>query len=282
MTSEVQPFHLPALDAVLAKGRHENFPVASRLLPRRERHHLLALYAFARLVDDAGDEAGERAPELLDGIEVDLDRVYTGTPEHPVLRRLQATVHERALPRDPLQRLIEANRRDQVFTRYESFDELLRYCELSANPVGELVLRVFSAATAERMGLSDRVCTALQLVEHWQDVKEDLARGRVYLPREDLEAFGVDEAELSACSASGRLRRLLAFEVARTRELLGAGRPLVRTLRGFPRVAVAGFVAGGEATLRAIERGDYDVLRAAPRASRIGLVRVFVPLLVRP
>jgi squalene synthase HpnC len=266
---------LPSAEAVLAKAPGENFPVASKLLPRQVRAHLLALYAFARLVDDVGDEAGDRAPELLEWIERDLDRVYGGTPENPVMRRLAATVRECNLPREPFARLIEANRRDQVVTRYETFDDLLGYCELSANPVGCLVLEVFGAASPERVALSDRVCSALQLVEHWQDVKEDAERGRVYLPREDLERFGVADGELAADSASDRFRHLIAFEVARTRELLRAGARLVGTLHGRLRLAVAGFVAGGEATLRAIERLDYDVMRSTPRATPFGFARGF-------
>lgn len=267
---------LPSPEAVLAKARDENFPVASRLLPRRVRGHLMALYAFARLVDDAGDEAGDRSPELLDAIESDLDRMGPGDAQHPVVRRLAETVRACDLPLEPLRRLIEANRRDQVVSRYRTFEELLGYCELSANPVGRSVLHVFGSATRERVELADRVCTALQLTEHLQDVKEDYGRGRVYLPASDLDAFGVPESELAADRASAALMRLVAFEVARTRELLGAGAPLVRTLRGRLRWAVAGFVAGGAATLDAIARAGYDVLRSTPRATRAGFARAFV------
>src|SRR5205823_12115026 len=120
-----------------------------------------------------------------------LHRVFDGAPHHPLLQRLALTVNACALPRQPFLRLIEANRRDQLTKTYATFDELLGYCDLSANPVGELVLHVFRAATPERIELSDRVCTALQLVEHWQDVAEDCRRGRIYLPAEDLERFGV-------------------------------------------------------------------------------------------
>lgn len=279
--AEVRPAHLPTYEALLAKAHSENFPVANRLLPRRRRGHLLALYAFARLVDDIGDEAGERAPDLLEWIEGDLDRAYSGMPQHPVMCRLAATVRACDLPSEPFLHLIEANRQDQVVTRYESFDDLLGYCELSANPVGRLVLHVFDAATPERISLSDRVCTALQLVEHLQDVKEDFQRGRVYLPREDLRSFGVDEAELAACTVSDRLRRLIAFEVVRARDILRAGAPIVRTLRGRLRAAVAGFVGGGEATLRAIERAECDVLRETPRATTGALAWAFVSALAR-
>lgn len=266
---------LPSRDVILAKARDENFPVASRLLPRRVRGHLLALYGFARMVDDAADEGGEHRPELLDAIEKDLDRVPSGEPEHTVMRRLAQTVRACDLPLASLRHLIEANRRDLVVSRYRTFDDLLAYCELSANPVGRLVLHVFGAATPDRIELSDRVCTALQLVEHLQDVKEDFERGRVYVPGEDLEAFGVAETELEADSASDELKQVVAYEAGRTRALLVAGAPLVRTLRGRLRWAVAGFVAGGDAALGAIERAGYDVLRSTPRATRASFARAF-------
>jgi squalene synthase HpnC len=254
-------------DAVMARARHENFPVATRLLPRRARSHLLALYGFARLVDDAGDEAAGDRGALLDELERDLERVWTGTPQHPLMARLQPTVAACGLPIEPFRRLIEANRRDQEQSRYETFDELLGYCALSANPVGELVLRVFDAATPQRLRYSNAVCSGLQLVEHWQDVAEDYSRGRIYIPAADRRRFGVAEHDLAAPAPTPAFRSLLAFEVERARRLLDEGAPLVRTLRGRPAVAVAAFVAGGRSALIAIERARYDVLAGHPRPS---------------
>lgn len=261
----------PDAQEVMAQASAENFPVASTLLPRRIRGHLLAVYGFARLVDDVGDEAGGDRLTLLDELQVDLERIWNGgaeAPRHPLIAALRPTVAECDLPSGPFVRLIEANRRDQVKSRYESFDELLEYCSLSANPVGELVLRILDAATPARVGLSDAICTALQLVEHWQDVGEDYRRGRIYLPIEDLERFGVAERELDGDRAGPAFRRLMGFEIARARELLDHGAPLIRTLRGRSAIAVAAFVAGGRSALRAIERADYDVLGARPRPGR--------------
>ncbi len=170
------------------------------------------------------------------------------------------------LPRDPFLRLLEANRQDQTVTRYASWADLAAYCHLSADPVGELVLHVFGAATPQRLRWSDAVCTGLQLAEHWQDVGEDYARGRVYLPQEDLERFGVDEAELAAGTPGEALRSLLAFEVGRARGLLAAGVPLVASLSGRHRLAVAAYVGGGLAALEAVEQSGFDVLRRSPRA----------------
>jgi squalene synthase HpnC len=251
----------------MARAQGENFPVASRLLGRRLRAHLLALYGFARLVDELGDSfAGDR-PAALDQLEGDLDRAYRGEAEHPLLRRLQPTLRECGLPREPFLRLIEANRVDQRIGRYDTWEQLRGYCELSANPVGELVLGVFGQASPARVARSDQICTALQLTEHCQDVAEDMARGRVYLPAEDLDRYGCTIAELSSRHAGGPLRDTLAFECSRARGLLARGAPLIRELHGVrERLAVAAFVAGGRAALDAIERAEYDVLAGPPRA----------------
>ncbi len=189
--------------------------------------------------------------------------------EHPLLKRLEPTLRECALPREPFARLIEANRLDQRVSHYQTWEQLRGYCRLSADPVGELVLGVFGLATPARIALSDSICTALQLAEHCQDVAEDFAAGRVYLPAEDLARFGASTAALADAHAGGPLRQVLAFEVARARGLLAEGAPLIDELRGRARLAVAAYVAGGRAALEAIERARWDVLGGAPRASRL-------------
>ncbi len=260
---------VPGARAVQDRAAGENFSVASIVLGREARRHLLAIYGYARLVDEFGDAvAGDRSAKL-DAFEADLDRAFAGeTPEHDVLRQLQPTVRELSLPRGPLQRLIEANRQDQEHPVYATFDELVAYCDLSANPVGELVLHVFGAPSRENIALSDKVCTALQLAEHWQDVSEDYRAGRIYLPGEDRERFGVEDADLSARTAAPRLKQLMAFEVARARELLDEGAPLVGRLHGRTRLAVAGYVGGGRAALDSIQAAGFDVLAGTPKATR--------------
>ena len=260
-----------------AKAAGENFPVALRMLPARYRRHLTAVYGFARSADDMGDEApAAQRLALLDELEADLGRLYGpaavkgdgeagGGPRLPVIRALAPAVAECAIPAQPFLDLIQANRQDQVVTRYQTFDELLAYCRLSANPVGRIVLHVFGAATPSREVLSDLVCTALQLAEHWQDVAEDLRAGRIYLPGKDLAAYGVTAADLAAPSASPQVRALLAFEVRRAADLLDEGARITGTLRGFARAAVAGYVAGGRAALAAITASGCDVLAATPR-----------------
>jgi len=260
--------HAPEPQTVMAQARHENFPVASLLLGKPVREHLLAVYGFARLVDDAGDEAAGDRLALLDELESDLERVWGGAPRNPLIARLPPTVSACDLQIEPFRKLIEANRRDQSVDRYDTYGDLLGYCELSANPIGELVLGIFGVATPERRALSDKVCSALQLTEHWQDVGEDYARGRIYLPLEDMRRFGVPEADLGASAASPALRSLIEFEVRRARELLDEGAPLVRTLSGRPKLAVAAFVAGGRSALQAIDRAGYEVLGSPPRAGR--------------
>ena len=291
--------------AVLAKATRENFPVAPRFLPREWRADLMALYGFARLVDDIGD--GDLAPGgrdatylglepdwgsepgadrllMLDAFEAELHRVFDRSgpaPRHPLLRSLVPTVRRRGLTPEPFLALVEANRQDQKVRRYTGFGELLHYCELSANPVGRLVLAVTDTASPERIRQSDDVCTALQIIEHLQDVAEDLRRDRVYLPAEDMIRFGVTEEDLAAPRAGEPLRALLAFEAERARLLLMAGDPLVAGVHGRLKLLLAGFTGGGRAALRAMARAGYDVLPGPPRATTRGLLREVVATLRR-
>jgi squalene synthase HpnC len=258
---------LPTRPAVMRQARTENFPVDTFVLGRARQRHLMAIYGFARLVDDVGDEVRGDRRALLDEVEAELDVVYAGgRPEHPVMVTLAVTIRECGLPDGPFRRLIEANRRDQVVARYETFGELLEYCQLSAAPVGELVLGVFGAATPDRVALSDRICAALQVIEHLQDIDEDYARGRVYMPREDLVRFGCDDRDLSGPPTAAR-RALIAFEAERARTLLHAGAPLARRLPLRPRFAVAGFVAGGRAALNVLEGRERAFARGFAMAA---------------
>jgi squalene synthase HpnC len=273
------PEFLPDTDTVLGQAGAENFSVASRLLPSAVRAHLIAVYGFARLADDIGDEAqGDRAAQL-DWLTGELERSARGEATHPLLRQLTPTIRRFELPLDPFLRLIEANRQDQLHLRYETFEDLVAYCRLSATPVGELVLRIFEVSTPDRITLSDDVCIALQVVEHLQDVAEDAARDRVYLPQRDLRAFGSNDAELRGGRTTPHLRSVLRYEAGRARRLLGSATPLTRQLPLQPRIAVCGFAAGGLAALDAIESAHFEVLaqRCRPRPMRLGarLVHAF-------
>ena len=245
---------LPSQAEVMAQAGGENFPVASLVLGR-SRRHLMAIYGFARLVDDIGDEVGGDRSQLLNRVETELDGIYRGTnPDHPLMFTLADTIRACDLPAAPFKRLIEANRQDQVVTRYETFEQLLGYCRLSAMPVGELVLLVFGAGTPGRVALSNKICAALQIVEHLQDVSEDYAHGRVYLPAEDLARFDCEETQLQAPLRHASARALIAYEAERASAMLTEGAPLAATLKLPQRLAVAGFVAGGRAALEGVLR----------------------------
>ena len=267
----------PAVDAslgglstadLMGKADRENFPVASWFLPRATRRHLLAIYGFARLADDLGDEAAGDRLRHLDRLQSELEQAFAGTARHPVLAELSATIRECRLPPEPFLALIAANRMDQRVNRYATFADLRAYCRLSAEPVGRLVLMVTGTFTSVRAMWSDDVCTGLQLAEHWQDIAEDAARDRIYLPGEDLARFGVEEAQIMRGATTPGFVRLMTFEVGRARGLLAAGAPLAGSLRGRLRLAIAGFAGGGSAALDAIAAAGYDVVRHPTRPSR--------------
>ncbi|MER7945367.1 squalene synthase HpnC [Streptomyces sp. NPDC006978] len=279
--------------ATLDKAADENFPVAPFFLPRAWRDDLMAVYGFARLVDDIGD--GDLAPggadarslgldpgqeddrlAALDALEADLHRVFAPSgdgPRHPLMRALRPTVRRCALTPEPFLGLVEANRQDQKIRRYGTYADLLAYCELSANPVGRLVLQITGTASPERIRRSDAVCTALQIAEHLQDVAEDLGRDRIYLPADDMARFHIGESDLAAPSAGAAVRALVAFEAERARDLLDEGIPLVGSVHGRLRLLLAGFVGGGRAALGAITAAGFDVLPGPPKPTAPGLLR---------
>jgi len=270
MTRQAAPPPPAVSPAGLTELRHgENFSVAAAWIPRRERRLLLAVYTYSRFVDEVGDGGRDDALELLDAIEHDVRAGAGGPARVPALRPVLSELAAGGLPTAPLLNLIEANRRDQHVHRYETFEDLIGYCRLSADPVGRLVLATMGTSNAVTRPLSDAVCSALQVVEHLQDVREDAQRGRIYLPGADLEAEGVSEAELLDAPRAGRgLRRVIALQAARARSMLVAGSPLVGMVRGWRRPAVAGYVAGGLAAISALAAADYDVLGASPRPGK--------------
>ncbi|HET9059204.1 MAG TPA: squalene synthase HpnC [Acidimicrobiales bacterium] len=283
---------LPPPYMVLGRSAGENFPVASRLLPPELRADLMALYGWARLVDELGDNfAGDRLG-ALDEVERQLRACLeagagAGAPPgtYPLVARMAETVRRRALPVQPLYDLAQANRQDQAVHTYATLEELVGYCRLSADPVGRMVLAIFGVTTPERVAWSDRICTALQLIEHWQDVAEDAIVGRIYVPREDLARFGIKADELvpppvaargwvpptgaqrASWGSSAECRALMAFECARARRMLESGEPLVASVKGRLRVAIAGFVAGGHAALDALAAIDFDIYADTARPS---------------
>ncbi|MCA1857709.1 squalene synthase HpnC [Massilia oculi] len=247
---------------------YENFPVASFLLPRRLVPAVEAIYAFARSADDIADEGDASAPERL--AELDrygraLDAIDAGaTPGDPLFARLAGVVRAYRLPLEPLHDLLSAFRQDVATSRYPDYAALLDYCRRSANPVGRLMLALYGATEERNLRDADAICTALQLINFWQDVAIDLAKGRIYLPLEDLARHGIGEDELAAGPATPAWRALMRFEVERARALMLSGTPLVRRLPGRIGWELRLMVQGGLRILEAIERAEYDVFRRRP------------------
>lgn len=274
MLTRESPARTPTLDEAyahcrrIALGHYENFPVVSWLLPRGLRPHMYAVYAYCRGVDDLGDEAEGDRLALLSEWETELRRCYDGDASDPRFVALGDTIRRFDIPPEPFLRLIEANRRDQRAARYETFEELLDYCSYSANPVGRLVLHLFGYRDDERRRLADAASTALQLTNFWQDVSRDLDAGRVYIPLEDMETFACSEADLLARRVTPQFRKLIRFQVERTRAYFARGLPLIDRVSGRLRVDLRLFTLGGLAVLDAIERQRYDVLTARPTLSK--------------
>ncbi|MBB4684216.1 squalene synthase HpnC [Amycolatopsis jiangsuensis] len=272
MTSPSPGRHSPDADGLRAKRRAENFPVALRILPRQLRGDLVAVYGVARTIDDLGDEAEGDRVARLEAFAAELSATFGGTePADPALRALVPVIRDGRVAEEPFRHLVEANLQDQHVLRYPGYPELRQYCRLSADPVGRIVLSLLDVRDERAAELSDRICTGLQLVEHWQDVGEDYRAGRVYLPQEDLAAFGVEEDELGAAHASPRLKELMRWETDRAAALLGSGADLVALLPGWGRLAVSGFLAGGLAAVDALRESRGDVLGVAVRPSRAGV-----------
>ncbi|MDP2809447.1 MAG: squalene synthase HpnC [Rhodocyclaceae bacterium] len=254
----------------MAVDHYENFPVASILLPRALREPVAAIYGFARSADDFADEGDLPAAERiirLDEYTAELDAIEAGrTTQHPVFLRLRPVIAAYALPLQLFRDLLDAFRQDVTKTRYADFSELMDYCRRSADPVGRLLLHLFDAATPENCRRSDRICSALQLINHWQDVGIDAAKPvpRLYLPQEDLARFGVCEAAVSRRLADADFRNLMRFEVGRARALMLEGAPLGRDLPGRIGLEIRAIVAGGLRLLEKIEAVDYDVFNRRP------------------
>ncbi len=279
-TQPPTPAGLPGIDALDRRRSTENFPVALRLLPGPARADLIAIYGFARLVDEVGDSYTGDRRAALDWLEGDLEAIAHGGATHPAVRRLGPTIQRLGIGLGPCRDLIEANRRDQWQTRYATFDDLLDYCRLSANPVGRMVLAVFDVADQRAAALSDDVCSALQVIEHLQDVGEDASVGRIYLPADDLARAGCNEGDVLQASASPGLRAVIHYQCGRAAALLGSAPPLLALVRGRGRLALAGFVAGGWATLDAIAAADYDVLERTCAPTKKATVRHMAALLL--
>ncbi len=252
----------------MSAGHYENFPVASRLLPRETRAAVLAIYRFARGADDLADEGDAPPAERLAALArygAALDAIGAGaTPSEPPFPELAAAIRAHGLPLSLFHDLLSAFRQDVVKTRYATFAELADYARRSADPVGRLLLHLWRVDTPANLVASDAICSALQYVNFWQDVALDWAKGRVYLPQEDLARFGVTEAAIGRGTADARFRALMAFETGRTRGLLESGRPLLGALPWRARLEIGGVLAGGHRVLDRIDAAGGDVFHSRP------------------
>jgi squalene synthase HpnC len=258
----------------LAESHYENFHVASWFLPKTLRPHFHAIYAYCRVSDDLGDEVGDpaQALALLELWGRELDACYEGRARHPVFVALSETIRARSIPKEPFADLLVAFRQDQTVTRFDSMQDVLAYCRYSAKPVGRLVLYACGQAGhddhEERFRLSDLTCSALQLANFWQDVRVDFAKGRVYLPQDDMRRFGVADETIAAGIATPEFRALLRYEVDFARSMFEEGRWLVGMVDRDLAIDLDLFSRGGLEILRAIERQDFDVLSARPAISK--------------
>ena len=254
----------------LARTHYENFSVATWFLPKHLRQDFLNVYAYCRISDDLGDEVGDStlALSLLDEWRTELNACYDGNPRHPVFVALSETVRKFAIPQHEFSDLLIAFRQDQTVTRFQTFDSVLAYCRYSANPVGHLVLYLCGYHDAERQQLSDFTCTALQLANFWQDVSVDYAKGRIYLPLEDLRRYSVSEEDIQQNRNTAAFCELMKFEVARAREWFDRGLPLVKQVDGELAVDLELFSRGGQEILNAIERQGFAVLGRRPVISK--------------
>ena len=270
------PAQAPTLDEArawckrLAETHYENFHVASWFLPKPLRPHFHSIYAYCRVSDDLGDETGNREQSLalLDLWGQELDACYRGETRHPVFVALAETIRECNIPKEPFADLLVAFRQDQSVTRFDTMNDVLNYCRYSANPVGRLVLYVCGYTDPERFALSDYTCTALQLANFWQDVREDYARDRVYFPRKDMQRFGVDESMIASAKFTPAFRELMRYEVEYTRQMFKQGMPLIGMVDRDLALDLDLFSRGGLEILNAIENQSHDVLRARPSISK--------------
>ena len=261
---------------------YENFPVASWLLPAPLRRPIEAIYGFARGADDVADEGSASDAERMAGLDRylhALDTIEAGREPGEEFHAIAAAAREFALPIALLRDLIDAFKQDVVKKRYGTYAELMDYSRRSAEPVGRLVLHLFSKAAPARAGASslhqsDAICSALQQINFWQDVEVDWLKGRVYIPQEDLQRFGVDEGAIAARRADQRWRDLMAFECERSRELLVRGMPLAKALPGRLGIEIRATIAGGARILDKIDAVHGDVFRHRPKLTRLDWVRI--------
>lgn len=268
----------------IALGHYENFLVASVLLPRSMQSPFYSVYAFCRHADDLADESPSRkiATERLAEWQQQLDRCFAGhSVQHPIFVALADTISRFHLAKRPFDDLLDAFRQDQVKTRYANFPELVDYCRRSANPVGQIVLRLAAVDSPANIALSDSICTGLQLANHWQDIRRDFQAGRIYLPQNALDAANVSESMLAEPRACDAVKRLIAGQCQQARKFLLAGLPLAGQVPRWLAADIRLFAHGGLETLDAIARCDHDTLHKRPTVSKTRQLKLVIRAMLR-
>lgn len=259
----------------ITKSHYENFPVASLLVPKEKRKYIYAVYAFARAADDFADEPDieggqEKRLALLDEWNSKLRDCYDNKSYDPIFIALGATVRECKIPIEPFENLLKAFRQDVVKNRYSNFEEVLKYCSNSAEPVGRIVLMIFGKHNEEMFLYSDKICTALQLTNFWQDISIDLKKDRVYLPLDDMKKYGYSETELLKKNCNENFRSLMEFQVKRTEEIFEEGKKLFNLIKAEEELKKLNWELkltwlGGKEILEKIKKLNYDVLSKRPK-----------------
>ena len=263
----------------LSNNHYENFPVVSFLVPKHLRKDVAVIYWFARTADDFADE-GNLLPEerltKLNEFENRLSSLLKGNYEDDIESVLNKTIKERNLTPEYFYDLLKAFKQDVVKKSYRNFEELLNYCNYSANPVGRLILELNNIRNDEAFHFSDKICTALQLTNFYQDIKIDYLKGRIYLPEDEMARFVIEKKVFELNENNLNLKELLKFNILRTRKMFEEGRGLLRFLKGRLKYEIKWTILGGEEILNKIERNDYRVLQERPKLNKFDFVKLLI------
>lgn len=266
----------------LANEHYENFPVVSLLIPSKLKYHVAIIYWFARTADDLADEGNSYENERLKRLknfEYRFSKLLEGHFENDLEAALLSTIKNKSLNSQHFYDLLSAFAQDITKKRYVNYTDLLDYCRRSANPVGRLILELYGIKDEKLHEYSDKICTALQLTNFCQDTKIDYEKGRIYLPQEELKSFAVDESVFENGGKNANLRKLLQFNVERTKDLFAEGRNLLNHLKGKLKLEIEWTILGGEKILQKIEKNDYDVFSSHIVLSKSEMVRLFLKAL---
>jgi squalene synthase HpnC len=268
----------------IAKEHYENFPIASFFIPKEKRKYIYSIYAYARAADDFADEKGigDKEPrlKLLDEWNCKLINASNGKADEPVFIAIKQTMKDCDIPIEPLENLLKAFKQDVIKKRYNDFDEVLQYCVNSANPVGRLVLMVFGIHDEKYFALSDKICTALQLTNFWQDVEIDMRKDRIYIPQEEMKSYGYSDKELFDKVYNDNFVKLMKFQVERTEGLFQDGKALIKLISGNPLTHKLArelklIWLGGMEILKSIKKADYNVFKFRPEITFRDKLKLF-------